>query len=353
MKHKTKDKTRNSKIASLIVVLIIAVLVPSYYVLDAIFTRGENPSLVWWKEFLNSVVFTAVMSVVLYFSCTQITKFLEKYLPWQKFGRKRFFAELLLVAITTIILSSAVGHSWFTYVEECENPAPIVFKVVVVSVIVATITTAIYEAIYLFSQWNAALINTEKLKKENLQSQFDSLKNQVNPHFLFNSLNTLATIIPEDPDQAVQFVQKLSSVYRYLLQYKDNETVDLKTELDCIDAYFFLQQIRFGANLHVHVNVPAVYHTKQIPPLTLQILVENAIKHNIISQQKPLTVDIYIDDAQMLVTRNNLQKKKSVESSTKIGLQNLMNRFEYIYGQGIDIFETDTDFLVKVPLGDA
>jgi two-component system LytT family sensor kinase len=351
MQRKTKDKTRNSKIASLVVILIIAVLVPSYYVLDAIFTRGQNPSLAWWKEFLNSVIFTAIMSAVLYSSSTQITKLLEKYLPWQQFGRRRFFVELILIAVTTIVLSSIVGHIWFNYVEECENPSSIVFKVVVISVVIAIITTAIYEAIYLFGQWNVALINTEKLKKENLQSQFDSLKNQVNPHFLFNSLNTLATIIPEDPDQAVQFVQKLSSVYRYLLQYKDNETVDLKTELDCIDAYFFLQQIRFGANLRVHVDVPEAYHTKQIPPLTLQILVENAIKHNIISQQKPLTVDIYIDDAQMLVTRNNLQKKKSVESSTKIGLQNLMNRFEYIYGQGIDIFETETDFLVKIPLG--
>ncbi len=350
MKYKAKNRERNSSKASLLVILIIAVVVPLHYILDAYFAQGKDPSLEWLGEFLNSFVFTAIISTVLYTAITNITKLLEKVLPWQKYGRRRFFTELIVVAVATIVLSTTVAHIWFKYVEDCEDPTPIVFKVAVISLIVTTIVTAIYEAVYLFGQWNVALVNTEKLKKENLQSQFDSLKNQVNPHFLFNSLNTLATIIPEDPDQAVQFVQKLSSVYRYLLQYKDNETVDLKTELDCIDAYFFLQQIRFGDNLHVHVNIPPSHYTKQIPPLTLQILVENSIKHNIISLQKPLTVEIYVDDAQMLVTRNNLQKKKSVESSTKIGLQNLMNRFEYIYGQGIDIFETDTDFIVKVPL---
>ncbi|KAB2915397.1 MAG: hypothetical protein F9K23_11155 [Bacteroidetes bacterium] len=351
MKYKAKIKQQNSTKASLLVILIIAIVVPLYYTLDTYFTKGESPSLGWLNSIFKTFVFTAIISTVLYTASIGTTKLLEKVLPWQKYGRKRFFTELVVVALVTILLSSAVGQIWYNYVEACENPTPIVFKVVIISLIVTTIVTAIYEAVYLLSQWNAALINTEKLKKENLQSQFDSLKNQVNPHFLFNSLNTLATIIPEDSDQAVQFVQKLSSVYRYLLQYKDNETVDLKTELDCIDAYFFLQQIRFGDNLHVHVNIPPSYYTKQIPPLTLQILVENAIKHNIISLQKPLTVEIYVDDAQMLVTRNNLQKKKSVESSTKIGLQNLMNRFEYIYGQGIDIFETETDFIVKVPLG--
>lgn len=350
---KVNRKIRKTK-GNIGLVLAIGILIPLYYLVRGFFTdemplQDDNMQ----EELLNTFVFSMLMTLVLYGTSSFISKFLGKKLPWGENGAKRFIIQFLATIVVTILLSSVVTYLYFYYVMKCSETdiKKFIFDVVIISLIVTVIITAISEAIYLFKQWKTALFNAEKLKQENLQSQFAALKNQVNPHFLFNSLNTLATIIPEDPNQAVEFVQKLSSVYRYLLQYKDDETVDLKTELDCIEAYFFLQKIRFGDNLQVEVNVPKKYESKLIPPLTLQILVENAIKHNIISKQKPLKVDIYIDDAGMLVTRNNLQKKNSVESSTKIGLQNLINRFGYIYNKTIDIFETDNDFLVKVPLG--
>lgn len=346
-------KIRKTK-GSIGLVLAIGVLIPMYYLVRGFFTNEmpmqENKMQ---EQLLTTFVFSILMTVVLSGTSTLISRFLGKKLPWSENGAKRFVIQFLATIVATILLSSAVTYLYFHYVVECskQDIKRFIFDVVIISLIVTVIITAISEAIYLFKQWKAALFNAEKLKQENLQSQFAALKNQVNPHFLFNSLNTLATIIPEDPEQSVEFVQKLSSVYRYLLQYKDDETVDLKTELDCIEAYFFLQKIRFGDNLLVNINVPKQYQSKQIPPLTLQILVENAIKHNIISKLKPLRVDIYVDDAGMLVTKNNLQKKKSVESSTNIGLQNLINRFGYLFSNTIDIIETEEDFLVKVPLG--
>jgi two-component system, LytTR family, sensor kinase len=349
-KHIAKKIKKQTK--ALTFILVIGIVVPLYYVLYAIFNDKPVPqNSTWWGETIITFCLTLVLASSLYLSSGAIARQLEKVLPWREEARKRFVAEFFLISITAIAISGLIGFLFYYYFTYCEDPGPIIFDIIIKSWVINTIATAIYEGVFFLNQWKAALVNAEKLKKENLQSQFDSLKNQVNPHFLFNSLNTLATIIPEDPEQAVKFVQKLSSVYRYLLQYKDNETVDLQTELDCIHAYFFLQKIRFGENLQVNIDVPHKYQNRQIPPLTLQILVENAIKHNIVSQHKPLTVHIYIDDAGMLVTRNTLQKKKSVESSTKIGLQNLMNRFTYIFDQGIDIFETDTDFIVKVPLG--
>lgn len=304
--------------------------------------------------FLDTFVFTVIMASVMYSSSMVISSYLEKTMPWREFGSRRLLAQLIITVFVTIILTSTVTYLYFTYVMDCaeDRIRKFVFDVNIISLIITIITNSISEAVFLFKQWKVALLNAEKLKQENLQSQFAALKNQVNPHFLFNSLNTLATIIPENSDQAVEFVEKLSSVYRYLLQYKDDETVDLKTELVCIDAYFFLQKIRFGNNLHVHINVPVQYNTKQIPPLSLQILVENAIKHNVISSLKPLFIDIYVDDVGMLVTKNNLQRKKSVESSTKIGLQNLINRFHYIFNKGIEIYETEDSFMVKLPLGE-
>jgi two-component system, LytTR family, sensor kinase len=350
--HANQKKKLKKQKKAVAFVLVIGVVIPLYYILYAILNDQPVPeNSTWWIETIVTFCLTVVLSTSLYITSTAIARKLEKILPWREEARKRFITEFLLVSISTIIISGFIGFLFYYVYTDCKDPIPLIFDIIIKSLVINTIATAIYEGVFFLNQWKAALVNAEKLKQENLQSQFDSLKNQVNPHFLFNSLNTLATIIPEDPEQAVKFVQKLSSVYRYLLQYKDNETVDLQTELDCINAYFFLQKIRFGENLHVNIDIPVHQQNRQIPPLSLQILVENAIKHNIISQHKPLTVHIYIDDAGMLVTRNTLQKKKSVESSTKIGLQNLMNRFTYIFGQGIDIFETDTDFIVKVPLG--
>lgn len=337
------------------IILAIGILIPTYYLVRRFFTseiamqgEGNLP-----EELFSTFVFSALMAMVLYSASTVISNFLEKKLPWREHGAKRFIVQLTIIIVTTILLSSVVTYLYFYFVMQCTETdiKKFVFDVIIIALIVNVIVNAISEAIFLFKQWKAALFNAEKLKQENLQSQFAALKNQVNPHFLFNSLNTLATIIPENSNQAVEFVQKLSSVYRYLLQYKDDETVELKTELDCIDAYFFLQKIRFGDNLQVAINIASIYKSKQIPPLTLQILVENAIKHNIISKLKPLRVDIYIDDAGMLVTKNNLQKKKSVESSTHIGLQNLINRFGYLFNKTVDIIETEEEFIVKVPLG--
>lgn len=349
MKRASEEIKKQKK--ALTFILAIGIIVPVYYIIYSILNNKPVPEdSTWWAETIVTFFLSVVLATTLYATSTAIARRLEKLYPWQEKPKPRLIAEFVLTSLSSIILSSFIGYLFYTFYADCENPAPLIFDIVIKSWVINTIATAIYEGVFLQRQWRTALINAEKLKQENLQSQFAALKNQVNPHFLFNSLNTLATIIPENSDQAVEFVEKLSSVYRYLLQYKDDETVDLKTEIDCIEAYFFLQKIRFGNNLHVHINIAPAHYGKQIPPLTLQILVENAIKHNIISSQKPLFIDIYVDENGMLATQNNLQKKKSVESSTKIGLQNLINRYNYIFGKPIEIFETPQHFIVKVPL---
>jgi len=200
-----------------------------------------------------------------------------------------------------------------------------------------------------FMLWKSALVESEKLKKETVQSQFEALKTQINPHFLFNSLNTLAAIIPEDKDKSVEFVEKLSKVYRYLMQYRDYDTIDLKTELNCVEAYFFLQQTRFGKNLKIEIQISDANMNLHLPPLTLQILAENAIKHNIVSSAKPLLVKIYTSDTNLIV-ENNLQRKSVIESSTKVGLLNIQNRYQYIAQKEIEIIETEECFKVVLPL---
>ncbi len=218
-----------------------------------------------------------------------------------------------------------------------------------ISMVASFVVVSIYESAYFFHKWRETKLETEKLKREHIQSQFETLKNQVNPHFLFNSLNTLTAIILENPNLAVEFVEKLSNVYRYVLQSKDRELVDLATELKFAKAFLFLHQIRFGDNLQFRVNISEKDLESSIAPLSLQILLENVVKHNIISQSKPLMVDIYIEKNYIIV-KNNLQKKTIQESSTKIGLQNIINRYKYLTDKTVNVITTTKNFMVALPL---
>ncbi len=189
-----------------------------------------------------------------------------------------------------------------------------------------------------------------KLQKENLQSQFDVLKQQVNPHFLFNSLNVLTSLIKLEPDLAEKFSEQLSKVYRYVLENKDNELVDLNTELIFLDAYIFLLNIRFVNKLIVNINIPEAKRSEQIIPLAMQLLIENAIKHNIMSKSNPLHIDIFIDKDDFLNIVNNLQERPSQIISTGVGLKNIQNRYLLLNNTQPSFEKTETQFIAKVPL---
>lgn len=216
------------------------------------------------------------------------------------------------------------------------------------------ICLAIYECIFYFQQLRAALHEAEQLKQANLQSQLETLKNQVNPHFLFNSLNTLTALIPEDPDLAVRFVQKLAKVYRYILEIRELQTVSLADELVALRAYNFLLQIRFGDNLCIQLDLPEHRLTDRVVPLSLQMLVENAVKHNIISTHKPLRIRVFVEHDRIIV-QNNLQRKgqfttDEADDSTGVGLQNIRNRYRLLAGERVDVIVTTQQFAVSLPL---
>ncbi len=215
----------------------------------------------------------------------------------------------------------------------------------------------IYESVRNYELWKTTSLEKEQLQRENLQSQLAGLKNQVNPHFLFNSLNTLVHLIPENPDSAVKFVQKLSKVYRYILEMRDTATTPLSTELEFLNAYVFLLKERFGDNLHIDIHddvckdvITEGVCEKHIIPLSLQILFENAIKHNVISTQRPLTISVSIENNEHLIIRNNLQRKNQVQEGTGVGLQNIRNRYQLVSQKDVDIIVTKESFIVSLPL---
>ncbi|MBL7814416.1 MAG: histidine kinase [Saprospiraceae bacterium] len=234
------------------------------------------------------------------------------------------------------------------------------------------IIAGIYESVRNFNLWKKTSLEKEQLERENLQSQLAGLKSQVNPHFLFNSLNTLVHLIPENPDSAIKFVQKLSKVYRYILEMRDAPTTPLSTELEFLNAYVFLLKERFGDNLKVEIAdaicldkvhqlaqplmdsaKSTCYSTvceKHIVPLSLQILFENAIKHNIISAQRPLTISVSIENNERLIVKNNLQRKNQIQEGTGVGLQNIRNRYQLVSQKDVDIIVTQESFIVSLPL---
>lgn len=193
-------------------------------------------------------------------------------------------------------------------------------------------------------------VRAERLEKENVQAQFAALKSQVNPHFLFNSLSILSSLVHADADLSEKFIDQLSRAYRYILEQKDNERVLLKTELEFIQAYRFLLNIRFENKFDVLINVPEADQTRySIAPLTLQLLVENAVKHNRMSAKEPLKVRIKLDGDCLLV-ENNLQTRPKSENSTGVGLENIITRYALLTDQPVWVGESDGLFVVKIPL---
>jgi len=209
---------------------------------------------------------------------------------------------------------------------------------------------AIYEGKHLYQQWWTTYYEAERLKKENLQSQLDSLKAQINPHFLFNSLSTLSSLVTEDPVKAEQFIEELASVYRYLLQTNEQPLTTLEQELHFIRAYFNLLQMRFGASIKLDLAIDERYHTYLLPPLTLQLLVENAVKHNTALPSRPLLIRIYSDEANNLFVLNTLQKKTNSIPSNQTGLQNIATKYRLLKQAEVVAKQTDTHFQVLIPL---
>ena len=206
------------------------------------------------------------------------------------------------------------------------------------------------EAVYYYTRLRQAEQEKEELMRINLLAQYDSLKQQVNPHFLFNSLNSLSSLIQIDPVKAEKFVEELSHVYRYLLQNSREELTPLHRELGFIRSYLHLLKTRFGDAFVVKLEVPEISMRWYIPPLTLQLLIENAVKHNEVSSENPLYLDIVVVDGAWLKVANNLQKKTGAIPSEKVGLANIMAKYRLLGQSEVQVHDTGSEFIVMLPL---
>ncbi|MBW8683350.1 sensor histidine kinase [Chitinophaga rhizophila] len=192
-------------------------------------------------------------------------------------------------------------------------------------------------------------IELERSKSDTLGAQYELLKQQINPHFLFNSLNTLKTMIEVNDKQSVEFVLKLSEFYRFTLESRKLDLIQLSEELDIVTAYMFLLKARFEDGIDMHNEIPSGYHQSMIPPFTLQLLIENCIKHNVVSLEYPLQIRLYAEQ-EFIVVENDLQPKMEAEASMHVGLNNINERYHHLLDKAIVIEETATTFKVKLPV---
>lgn len=266
--------------------------------------------------------------------------------------RKRFAVQFSIMGLFTLVANNLLGYF---FKDVCvtnlpgHSPLDILINSNFASLFCSLTVIAIYESIYFMSELRKSVEEKELLKRESLVAQWNALKTQVNPHFLFNNLNTLSAIIPDNPDQAIDFVQQLSKVYRHILEVRDEQSILLSEELDVLRAYAFLLKTRFGENLGISIRVAEEKLHQKIVPLSLQILMENAIKHNIVSSAKPLQIDVFAENGRLIV-RNTLQLKHQHPESTGIGLDNIRNRYKLLGSKQVEVKEDHSSFIVSIPL---
>jgi LytS/YehU family sensor histidine kinase len=272
--------------------------------------------------------------------------------PIEKHGKIKVLTIVLAVFLTVISVF-VLNHFFFSLLNMIDpEPHPMGYRdeFIYRNFFVSGLVIGCILIIRLINQKQFVQVENETLKSEALQSQFESLKNQLSPHFLFNSLTALKTLISDSPDIAQNFVNNLSKALRYTLQSNEKQLVTLKEEMDFTESYLFLIKLRFDTNLTVLTLINEKLLNHRLPPLTIQALVENAVKHNEISKRKPLTITIETDKDINLVVRNNIQEKITNEAGTGIGLVNLSRQFQILFGRDISISNKNNEFRVEVPL---
>ncbi|MEN7551155.1 histidine kinase [Rapidithrix thailandica] len=312
---------------------------------------GSVPSVtVDWEGYLMSVLIGNGVGESMSF----LSKVLTRWIPWKKQMFLRLISGVLVHTCATLAISGVAIYSYFAFLKGnmggiLDHYETASIKWILLTLIVAFIYSVIDFTLYSYHQYAVAQIEAERLKRKQLELQFEALKGQLSPHYLFNSLNTISSLLYKDIYLAESFIRKLAQTYQYILTTNKNKLVSLEEEVDFVKAYYFLLKVRFEDAFELKINLPEEIVTTQLPPLTLQMLVENAVKHNVISDEWPLKVCIEHKVGRGIVVSNNITEKAKEVTSFAVGLDNIKKRYQYFTHEQISVHNQD-DYQVTLPI---
>lgn len=333
-------------------ILIGFVIAFILFLLQYSFTYVSGGDLVWDVRLLKTLGFYTLYSVPLSFVNGYFFDFINTKTDWQRKKKYRFgigFFGSVVLTLATIFLIRVIhvvgisGKSFKTFFAE-EN-----LQFYFIALIITLVISLFFHAVFFYKMLQEKRVTEQKIIAGTASAKFESLKNQIDPHFLFNSLNVLTSLIDENPDNAQKFTTSLSKIYRYVLEQKDKELVNVGEELAFAATYMNLLKMRFEGSIFYEVPDKLENPEAKVVPLSLQLLLENTVKHNVVSETKPLRIRIYIKDGE-LVVENNHQKKEVLQARQGVGLKNIVDRYNLVTSRDVLIEENKQFFRVKLPL---
>ena len=309
-------------------------------------TVGFNNAL--FKE----IGYYCMYGIVLTLANSAFFDYINHKVVWKKYTKYRLFLGVIgSISITMFgifiirfFISTVIKHEEVVHFLTNER-----LKYYIVSLIITMVVSLFFHTIYFYKKSQEKKVKEQKIIAGTASAQFESLKNQIDPHFLFNSLNVLSSLIEENPENAQRFTTSLSKIYRYVLEQKDKELVPVSEELAFAKTYMNLLKMRFENSLFYELPDQIPNPDMKVVPLSLQLLLENTVKHNVVSEQKPLYIRIKIIDNN-LVIENDLQKKEVLQDRKGVGLQNIINRYGILTHRKVQIEETKNQFSVSLPI---
>ena len=303
-----------------------------------------------WQAILLNTLYGIIIGLSIAIGSSFISKKMYSIGNWEHNPINKYIQVIIAITIYISIDVVIVNLIWFKITQNL-NPTDLIHSNMFVWIILTELVIGIIIYLIILSanfskRLNQFHIDAEKAQKEINKYKYSTLKNQVNPHFLFNSLNVLSGLIYKDTEKADDFVGKLANIYRYVLDVQDEEVVSLSQELNFIKDYLFLQRIRFGDNLSYDINVDS---DKMIIPMALQILIENALKHNMITDKNKLEVRISNDEKYVIIS-NNINPKTQEETSHELGIANIKARYKFLTSMEVEALNTEHKFEVRIPL---
>ncbi len=301
------------------------------------------------QYYMSELIWSFFISLILWQGNALIIKGLNNYIPWRQHAAPRVFIQIGLSILFTAWLSYLAVKYLYSGVYEAHFSSLVFRRHLFVFLIISLLYNAIYTGSHFFGKWRLSIVEAEELKRQNIISQYESLKNQINPHFLFNSVNTMIGLIDDDPKLAKEYGHQFAEIYRQILVKGKEELIMLKEELEIVEVQRKLFSSRFGEGLIFDLKIPASSLNKKLPPLTLQMLIENAIKHNSISLKQPLIIEIIVEGGELRVS-NNVQLKNLEFESTHLGIENIRMRYKFLTNRKVVVEEDNLKFSVILPL---